>query len=341
MRIVLIAFILAPFLSIGQVSDPFLDQHYEGPPHQVFTGSRSSMPGHVYRVAFCTMNIPDSLIITMCDESYSFYVGNEPDDGLCLRGPLHLELNMMDNTVDTLSTVWPTAWEDYGPICWKPGGFLLFDFVMTHDCCLLDWRFAGNATDWTRFSVRMWEWPIGGMPPVDTVRSYSCDGHREYYEGEDCDITLVIEADSSIDSGHETFNPVCGDNGAIVFDRYPMLDTFGLAPGRYDFVLSNSVCSKSVQVTLTDETACSVYTPNVFMPDGDGHNDVWFIGSDKNFEYLLWIYDRWGNLVYEGIGMLNSTGWDGQGAAEGVYAFKAVIKDINSQLFYGDITLLR
>lgn len=332
---------LLPATLFGQIQPPIFDEVYNGPPHEVYEGSRATSPGHVYRIAFCTMNVPDSLYVIMCGESYSFYIGDGPDHPGCLEGPLQMELNMQDKTFDTISQFYPVDWETYGPICWEDGGFLLVDFVIPEDCCLLEWRMAGNATAWTRFSMRMWEWKLGGWSPGDTVQSYSCIGAYEEYQGTGCDGILWQYADSSINVTHEVFLPECGENGSIVFSDYPELDTFGIGPGEYSFELSNSVCSESITIHVPDDYICSVYTPNIFKPDLDGQNDVWFIGADKDMDYELWVYDRWGGLVFHGDCVLNQTGWDGDGAQEGVYVFKAIIKDLNQKLFYGDITLIR
>jgi PKD repeat protein len=44
----------------------------------------------------------------------------------------------------------------------------------------------------------------------------------------------------------------------------------------------------------------SIYVPNTFTPDGNGNNDVFIpvtIGIDPD-EYELWIFDRWGNMIF-------------------------------------------
>ena len=55
-------------------------------------------------------------------------------------------------------------------------------------------------------------------------------------------------------------------------------------------------------------TAAPVIT-NVFSPNGDGSNDRFGPFSDAGTDDALWIYDRWGVLVFEGT---SAIGWDGR-----------------------------
>ncbi len=57
--------------------------------------------------------------------------------------------------------------------------------------------------------------------------------------------------------------------------------------------------------TLTDSiiinvihTADSLEIPNIFTPNGDGTNDEFYVKHHGVKSFQLWIYDRWGNLIY-------------------------------------------
>jgi gliding motility-associated-like protein len=85
--------------------------------------------------------------------------------------------------------------------------------------------------------------------------------------------------------------------------------------------------------------------PNVFTPNGDGSNDYFKpfnLDNVVNFELL--IYNRWGNLIYEGI---NLGGWDGKfngsEVSDGVYFWIANYSGIDNQnqVLKGDVTLIR
>ncbi len=74
-----------------------------------------------------------------------------------------------------------------------------------------------------------------------------------------------------------------------------------------------------------------VTAPNVFTPDGDNINDLFFLNTQFTEEITLIITNRWGNLMYEGVGQ--NPAWDGQSqggqpAEEGVYFYKYVAKGV-------------
>ncbi|MCS6928171.1 MAG: PKD domain-containing protein [Saprospiraceae bacterium] len=94
-----------------------------------------------------------------------------------------------------------------------------------------------------------------------------------------------------------------------------------------------------------------VYAPNAFTPNGDGDNDVFRLLADGDASLVkalfLRVYSRWGELVYEGRGPLNTTGWNGtykgQPAPSDVYAWVAEIEFLTGKkvILKGDLTLLR
>ncbi|MBL4652821.1 MAG: gliding motility-associated C-terminal domain-containing protein, partial [Flavobacteriales bacterium] len=76
-------------------------------------------------------------------------------------------------------------------------------------------------------------------------------------------------------------------------------------------------------VTVTDDNGCSavdsvnvvvnpaIDVPNIFSPNGDGINDAWIIPFLEQYpDADLWIYNRWGELIYEALGGY-TTPWDG------------------------------
>ena len=66
--------------------------------------------------------------------------------------------------------------------------------------------------------------------------------------------------------------------------------------------------------------------PNVITPNGDGTNDQWnaYLGDDPEFKlaevmevYALEVYNRWGQLLYEGSG--TNAVWNGGDVSDGAY----------------------
>ncbi|MND87116.1 hypothetical protein D3C80_791080 [compost metagenome] len=50
--------------------------------------------------------------------------------------------------------------------------------------------------------------------------------------------------------------------------------------------------------------------PNVFTPNNDGKNDSWVISGLESYPNAhIWVYNRYGEMVYESIGYPKS--WNG------------------------------
>ena len=105
-----------------------------------------------------------------------------------------------------------------------------------------------------------------------------------------------------------------------------------------------------VQITVTKPRRANA--PLGFTPNGDGVNDYFFIqGGDKVQEVTIFrVYDRWGELVFEGHNLdinVSTQGWDGnfrgKQSAAGVYTWYAdvLFKDGGTTQLTGDITLIR
>ncbi len=63
----------------------------------------------------------------------------------------------------------------------------------------------------------------------------------------------------------------------------------------------------------------NISVPNIFSPNGDGVNELFFITSAGLKELNVDIYDRWGLKVGE-INGVNGF-WDGAGNSEGTYYY--------------------
>lgn len=130
---------------------------------------------------------------------------------------------------------------------------------------------------------------------------------------------------------------------------FPTSDT-----GSYDVTLkaiSDKSCENTITYTIKIGAEYNMYIPNSFTPNGDGLNDVFApsgIGIEPT-EYSMYIYDRWGNLVYETNSLTKP--WDGRVkgsekiAVSGSYVWKIVANDFtddkNRNEYTGYINLLK
>ncbi|HHH52033.1 MAG TPA: gliding motility-associated C-terminal domain-containing protein, partial [Bacteroidetes bacterium] len=107
--------------------------------------------------------------------------------------------------------------------------------------------------------------------------------------------------------------------------------------------VSQNSCSDEI---ITDTT--SIYVPNIFSPDGDGINDIWYI-TFINFKPTIVeavIFDRWGEKVAKWHDVPN-VNWDGtfngKKVNPGVFVYYIIYKKIDGKevLLMGDITVVR
>lgn len=93
------------------------------------------------------------------------------------------------------------------------------------------------------------------------------------------------------------------------------------------------------------EVESKINIPNVFTPNGDDFNDYFVIESKSIIEYQLYIYNRWGGVVFSS----NNTNenWDGKykglDCPEGVYYYTINAKGIEGKNYNlnGPVQLLR
>lgn len=113
-------------------------------------------------------------------------------------------------------------------------------------------------------------------------------------------------------------------------------------------VINANGCKDSIEHLLEIKPDFIFYIPNAFTPfDMDGVNDTFFGKGAGIADYHIWIFDRWGNMIFDTRDI--NTGWDGHangGAAvaqQDVYVWKVKLKDVYGKThdYTGTVSLLK
>jgi gliding motility-associated-like protein len=95
-----------------------------------------------------------------------------------------------------------------------------------------------------------------------------------------------------------------------------------IPPGRYSIQVKDNV-GCVLELTGRVKMDQTVYIPNIFTPNGDNQNDLFFVRNLPSDKVELVITNRWGKEVFKTKNYQNN--WDGTGAADGVYFYQLSI----------------
>ncbi|MFT6746439.1 MAG: gliding motility-associated-like protein [Glaciecola sp.] len=120
--------------------------------------------------------------------------------------------------------------------------------------------------------------------------------------------------------------------------------------GIHSLLTDDGMCQSLYHITLVDYCEGQAYIANAFTPNSDGINDYFRPVTSHVEDYLLLIYDRWGNTLYKSTNYTDS--WDGNGPTgmeipQGVYVYKleydyqAELGGYEQKSVIGTVTLLR
>ena len=96
-------------------------------------------------------------------------------------------------------------------------------------------------------------------------------------------------------------------------------------------------CGQSVSQEITVDPQCAIVVPNVFSPNGDGQNDVFFIEGILASKSTVRIFNRWGQVVYESSNYRNN--WNGGDLPDGTYFYEVKV-DRDPKPYTGTVTIL-
>ena len=157
----------------------------------------------------------------------------------------------------------------------------------------------------------------------------------------------LIQFDQFNDDIFETYQWDFGDNSPYSNDFEPTHDFPG--PGEYFVTLSvedQYGCVNESTLIVYIYPSLYIYSPSVFTPNNDDHNNVFRVSVVGSEEFELIIYDRWGKEVFRTRDEYE--GWDGnykngKPAEQAVYTYKVIVHNGNTgqKIQSGKVTLAR
>lgn len=191
------------------------------------------------------------------------------------------------------------------------------------------------------------------------------DYNYSVIDADGCEISNMVSVSGPAEELAVTFNITNATCSKSEDGSIGVIVTGGTLP--YTFEWSNGETTNLIQnlnpntysVTVTDNQGCVLsadneaivgekcnpHVFNIISPNGDGMNDVWEIENIQDFpDSVVKIYNRWGNLVFEEEGYLNTwegTDNDGNPLLAGAYYYVIELNDPDNMILTGSVTLIR
>jgi gliding motility-associated-like protein len=171
----------------------------------------------------------------------------------------------------------------------------------------------------------------------------------------------ISELDMNVDFNNTSINATdyiwdFGDTSPLSTEENPSHDYTGNEIGIYDVTLiaiSPAGCTDTAYSTIQIYEEVIFYVPNTFTPDDDTYNPIFkpiFTSGYDPFDYGLYIYNRWGEIIFESHN--TEIGWDGtygsnqeiEMVQDGTYTWKIefkVTKNDERRLEVGHVNVIR
>jgi gliding motility-associated-like protein len=161
-------------------------------------------------------------------------------------------------------------------------------------------------------------------------------------------VTLINQSSSDVNYWDWTFGD--GDSLNNTFTPNPIHIYPNVTEGIYNATLivqNSDGCWDTVVHPIVIGPEFTFYIPNAFTPNGDNVNDTFFGQGIGIVEYDIWIFDRWGNMIFHGDDLGDV--WDGRAnngsdvAQQDVYVWKVKLTDVfgKKHNYLGTVTLVK
>jgi gliding motility-associated-like protein len=165
-------------------------------------------------------------------------------------------------------------------------------------------------------------------------------------------MTVNFQNNSHTSLGTGSINSIWnyGNGTSSTFSSVVSTSATYTASGTYTVMLlaQKGTCIDTTYKVIKVDIPSKLEIPNVFTPNGDGSNDVFFLKVANLTEINAMIFDRWGNKVYEVNSSTGNIAWDGKSlqgkeCPDGTYFYivKASGKDDKNYEQKGNVSLFR
>jgi len=197
----------------------------------------------------------------------------------------------------------------------------------------------GGGEDFEYKTIRIYTNPIANfevLPSVSMIDNKTLEARVEFYNLSQCNDTSGCSYLWEFGDGSTAISRDV-THGYTELGKYDVRLTVTNSAGCIDTL------TKPQEVEIIG--AGEIEFPNAFTPNGDGLNDVFRPVSQGVIKYELFIYNRWGELIFTTKDL--AAGWNGtvkgEPAKPDVYVWKAIGNFTNGRGFEiaGDVTLIR
>jgi len=241
------------------------------------------------------------------------------------------EGELLEISVDNLFTDVPqSSFQDFN-FSWSDGETSSETFIYVED---QPQEYSVTISDYCGFSNTETFFVSPSIPPMPNFYFQEIDNN-------------LIQFDQFNDDIFESYQWDFGDNSPYSNDFEPIHDFPG--PGEYFVTLSvedQYGCVNESTIIVYIYPSLYIYSPSVFTPNNDGHNNVFRVSVVGSEEFELIIYDRWGKEVFRTRDEYE--GWDGnykngKPAEQAVYTYKVIVYNgnTNQKIKSGKVTLAR
>jgi len=248
-------------------------------------------------------------------------------------------------------------------------------------CMPLEVTFYDQTSINAPYSLASWQWSLG-----DSVVSSEQDTANTYFEAGSYDVSLVVTSgnncvsSNSIDDmitvyqkpeagfttspervsilfpkvwfSDESVDAVAWDwqfgDGSVSSSQNPTHSYTDISENSvWQIVSSEHDCLDTAIQTIVVEAEFTLFIPNAFTPDANGHNETFKASGIGITEFTMDIYNRWGEQLFHSADI--NQGWNGQKNNQGidlkmgVYIYRITALDYNSHFheYTGKVNLVR